>query len=143
MALIYISVGSNIDREHYVRAGVRKLAEHFGALTLSSVYESEAVGFNGDPFYNLVVGVETTLSLTECVTLLKEIEDQYVSGLVTQGERYNKVVDIWGRTGDQVAKVMMDELGHALKAFDADPALGCTSAAVSMNCRSGSLGSEW
>jgi DNA-directed RNA polymerase subunit beta' len=31
---------------------------------------------------------------------------------VTQGERYNKVVDIWGRTGDQVAKVMMDELGH-------------------------------
>ena len=43
---------------------------------------------------------------------VKEIEDQYKNGLVTQGERYNKVVDIWGRTGDQVAKVMMDELGH-------------------------------
>ncbi len=43
---------------------------------------------------------------------VKEIEHQYTNGLVTQGERYNKVVDIWGRTGDQVAKVMMDQLGH-------------------------------
>ncbi|WP_415033925.1 DNA-directed RNA polymerase subunit beta' [Azonexus sp.] len=43
---------------------------------------------------------------------VKEIETQYTNGLVTDGERYNKVVDIWGRTGDQVAKVMMDELGH-------------------------------
>jgi DNA-directed RNA polymerase subunit beta' len=40
-----------------------------------------------------------------------EIQTQYTSGLVTQGERYNKVVDIWGRTGDQVAKAMMDQLG--------------------------------
>ena len=43
---------------------------------------------------------------------VKEIEAQYTSGLVTQGERYNKVVDIWGRAGDQVAKAMMDQLGH-------------------------------
>jgi DNA-directed RNA polymerase subunit beta' len=43
---------------------------------------------------------------------VKEIENQYTNGLVTNGERYNKVVDIWGRTGDQVAKVMMDQLGH-------------------------------
>jgi DNA-directed RNA polymerase subunit beta' len=41
---------------------------------------------------------------------VKEIEAQYTSGLVTQGERYNKVVDIWGRAGDQVGKVMMDQL---------------------------------
>ncbi len=40
-----------------------------------------------------------------------EIEQQYTSGLVTQGERYNKVVDIWGRAGDLVAKAMMDHLG--------------------------------
>ncbi|MCL4112729.1 UNVERIFIED_CONTAM: hypothetical protein GTU68_021747 [Idotea baltica] len=39
---------------------------------------------------------------------VREIEDQYASGLVTQGERYNKVVDIWARTNDQVAKAMMD-----------------------------------
>ena len=42
---------------------------------------------------------------------VQEIEVQYTSGLVTQGERYNKVVDIWGRAGDQVAKAMMDQLG--------------------------------
>ena len=42
---------------------------------------------------------------------VKEIEAQYTSGLVTQGERYNKVVDIWGRAGDQVAKAMMEQLG--------------------------------
>ncbi|MEN3113609.1 DNA-directed RNA polymerase subunit beta' [Uliginosibacterium paludis] len=41
---------------------------------------------------------------------VKEIAQQYSSGLVTDGERYNKVVDIWGRTGDQVAKAMMDHL---------------------------------
>ncbi len=42
---------------------------------------------------------------------VKEIEHQYASGLVTYGERYNKVVDIWSHTNDQVAKAMMDKLG--------------------------------
>ena len=41
---------------------------------------------------------------------VKDIEKQYVSGLVTSGERYNKVVDIWGKAGDKVSKVMMDQL---------------------------------
>ena len=43
---------------------------------------------------------------------VKEIEQQYTSGLVTAGERYNKVVDIWGRAGDQVGKAMMEQLSH-------------------------------
>ena len=43
---------------------------------------------------------------------VKEIESQYTSGLVTGGERYNKVVDIWGRAGDQVGKAMMEQLSH-------------------------------
>ncbi|MFK8067804.1 MAG: DNA-directed RNA polymerase subunit beta' [Gammaproteobacteria bacterium] len=42
---------------------------------------------------------------------VREIEDQYANGLVTNGERYNKVVDIWSHTNDKVAKAMMDELG--------------------------------
>ena len=41
---------------------------------------------------------------------VKQIEQQYASGLVTAGERYNKVVDIWGKTGDEVGKAMMDQL---------------------------------
>ena len=50
--------------------------------------------------------------LRKAETEVKEIEAQYTSGLVTQGERYNKVVDIWGRAGDQVGKAMMEQLGH-------------------------------
>ena len=50
---------------------------------------------------------------------VKEIEEQYRQGLVTQGERYNKVVDIWGRCGDQVAKAMMEQLGKE-KTIDRD-----------------------
>jgi len=50
---------------------------------------------------------------------VKEIEAQYTSGLVTQGERYNKVVDIWGRAGDAVAKAMMGQLGGE-KVIDRD-----------------------
>ncbi|MEA3410381.1 MAG: DNA-directed RNA polymerase subunit beta' [Pseudomonadota bacterium] len=42
---------------------------------------------------------------------VKDIEDQYSNGLVTKGERYNKVVDIWSHTNDQVAKAMMSQLG--------------------------------
>ena len=45
---------------------------------------------------------------------VKEIQDQYASGLVTHGERYNKVVDIWSRTNDQVAKAMMQKLGSEI-----------------------------
>ena len=45
---------------------------------------------------------------------VKEIEEQYASGLVTNGERYNKVVDIWSHTNDQVAKAMMSKLGGEL-----------------------------
>ena len=43
---------------------------------------------------------------------VKEIQDQYESGLVTNGERYNKVVDIWSRTNDQIGKAMMDQLRY-------------------------------
>ncbi len=43
---------------------------------------------------------------------VKEIETQFASGLLTQGERYNKVIDIWSRANDQVAKAMMDKLAH-------------------------------
>ncbi|MBU3737585.1 MAG: DNA-directed RNA polymerase subunit beta', partial [Rhodoferax sp.] len=45
---------------------------------------------------------------------VKEIEQQYVSGLVTAGERYNKVVDIWGKSGDEVSKVMMNRLSREM-----------------------------
>ena len=48
--------------------------------------------------------------ISEAEDEVREIEDQFASGLVTQGERYNKVVDIWSRTNDMVAKAMMEHL---------------------------------
>lgn len=50
---------------------------------------------------------------------VRDVEQQYNSGLVTHGERYNKVVDIWGRAGEDIAKAMMSELGKE-KVLDAD-----------------------
>ncbi len=49
--------------------------------------------------------------LSKAEETVKEIEEQYASGLVTNGERYNKVVDVWSTTNEQVAKAMMDRLG--------------------------------
>ena len=60
---------------------------------------------------DMVIPQEKSSILAEAETEVKEIENQYTSGLVTNGERYNKVVDIWSRTNDQVAKAMMDKLG--------------------------------
>jgi 2-amino-4-hydroxy-6-hydroxymethyldihydropteridine diphosphokinase len=56
MAQVYVSVGSNIDRERNIGLALQRLSDDFGPLQQSSVYESDAVGFDSDPFYNLVVG---------------------------------------------------------------------------------------
>jgi len=60
---------------------------------------------------DMVVPSEKKAILGAAEKAVKEIEEQYASGLVTQGERYNKVVDIWSYTNEQVAKAMMDKLG--------------------------------
>ncbi len=60
---------------------------------------------------DMVVPEEKGAILARAEAEVKEIENQYTSGLVTNGERYNKVVDIWSHTNDQVAKAMMEKLG--------------------------------
>jgi DNA-directed RNA polymerase subunit beta' len=60
---------------------------------------------------DMVVPQQKNKILAAAEREVKEIQEQYASGLVTNGERYNKVVDIWSRTNDQVAKAMMDKLG--------------------------------
>ena len=61
---------------------------------------------------DMLVPLQKHALISAAESEVKEIEQQYTSGLVTVGERYNKVVDIWGRAGDQVAKAMMDQLSH-------------------------------
>jgi 2-amino-4-hydroxy-6-hydroxymethyldihydropteridine diphosphokinase len=93
MARVYVSIGSNIDRERSVRAGVADLRQAFGELQLSSVYESEAVGFDGDDFFNLVAGFDTDKPVEEVATELRQIEDRH--GRVRTGPRFSsRTLDI-------------------------------------------------
>ncbi|MGR8998324.1 MAG: 2-amino-4-hydroxy-6-hydroxymethyldihydropteridine diphosphokinase [Gammaproteobacteria bacterium] len=70
----YISIGSNIDRDKNILASLQALEHHFGKLTVSSIYESEPVGFSGDPFYNLVVGFDSYQDVKEVAKQLRQIE---------------------------------------------------------------------
>ena len=73
---MYVSIGSNIDKQKNIAACLQELALHFSDVVLSPIYESESVGFDGDNFYNLVVGIETDLSVGELSQYLKALEDQ-------------------------------------------------------------------
>ena len=75
MARAYVSVGSNVDRERNVKAGLDALSAVYGELRLSSVFESEPVGFEGDPFYNLAVGIDTSQTVAALAEVLRKIED--------------------------------------------------------------------
>ena len=70
----YISIGSNIDKEIYIPASIKALGQFFGELIISSIYNSEAVGFAGDSFYNLVVGFNSELTVKEVAKQLRNIE---------------------------------------------------------------------
>lgn len=73
----YIGIGSNIDRETNIRNGLIELKSRYGDLQVSPVYECEALGFEGDEFYNLVVGLKTGLAIDDLVFQLREIEYQF------------------------------------------------------------------
>ncbi|MCH8506534.1 MAG: DNA-directed RNA polymerase subunit beta', partial [Ectothiorhodospiraceae bacterium] len=71
-----------------------------------STRSGSSIGVN-----DMTIPDEKETILAQAEEEVKDIEGQYASGLVTNGERYNKVVDIWSRTNDQVAKAMMEKLG--------------------------------
>lgn len=72
---VYVSIGSNINREEHIRSAYNALQENFEQLICSPVYESEAVGFEGENFFNLVVGFKTHVTLVELAKKLRAIED--------------------------------------------------------------------
>lgn len=93
MVQVLLSLGSNINREHNIRGALKALREQFGRIECSPVYESESVGFAGDPFYNLVVAITTDNTVVQLTTLLHDIEDQY--GRTREGERFSsRTLDI-------------------------------------------------
>lgn len=74
MTAIYLSLGSNIEPEYYLAAGVARLENLLGPLSCSTVWHTEAVGFEGPDFLNMVVGADTELSLAALLARLREIE---------------------------------------------------------------------
>lgn len=78
--LVYVGIGSNIDQEKYIRLSAHSLKQAFGEqcqLSLSPVYKTRAVGFDGDDFFNLVASFYTTLSPLEVEKQLKAIENNH------------------------------------------------------------------
>lgn len=86
MATVYLNLGSNIEREARLCAGLDALQHRFGPARLSSVYESEAVGFVGDPFLNMAAGIETELPPEQLAADLRELE--YRHGRDPASERF-------------------------------------------------------
>ncbi|MGF1757924.1 2-amino-4-hydroxy-6-hydroxymethyldihydropteridine diphosphokinase [Photobacterium sagamiensis] len=77
MTIVYISLGSNIEREYHIQAAMtelRKLGTHYRA---SRTFEAEPVGFAGPNFFNCVVEIDTSLALDTLQQTLKKLELQY------------------------------------------------------------------
>lgn len=74
MTEVYISIGSNIEPQKYLCITVSALREYFDHLVLSSVYRSAAVGFDGEPFLNLVAAFKTDLILSQVKSILHELQ---------------------------------------------------------------------
>jgi 2-amino-4-hydroxy-6-hydroxymethyldihydropteridine diphosphokinase len=77
MTRAFVSVGSNLDPERNVRGALAALHRHFGELLVSTIYESEPVGFDGPNFYNLVVGFDTDDDLESIIGILSGIEQEF------------------------------------------------------------------
>jgi 2-amino-4-hydroxy-6-hydroxymethyldihydropteridine diphosphokinase len=92
VARVYVSLGSNIERRRNLRHALDALNARYGPLTRSEVYESEAVGFDSDPFYNLVVGFDTDETPRDIQRALHAMES--ASGRLRSGELAARTLDL-------------------------------------------------
>jgi DNA-directed RNA polymerase subunit beta' len=102
---------SKLINEAFRRCGIRETVIFADKLMYTGFTYATRAGLS-ICVDDLLIPAQKAGIIDESEREVKEIERQYTSGLVTQGERYNKVVDIWGRAGDQIAKAMMDQLGN-------------------------------
>jgi len=86
MPRVYVSIGSNIDREKNIRGALQELGSTFNPLVCSNVYETEAIGFEGDAFYNLVVGFDSDMSIDALKAEFDRIEKLY--GRTAESRRF-------------------------------------------------------
>ncbi|MEX0334236.1 2-amino-4-hydroxy-6-hydroxymethyldihydropteridine diphosphokinase [Vibrio tubiashii] len=74
MITTYIGIGSNIERRKHIQAAITELGAIGSDIRLSTIYECESIGFESNAFYNLVVEMKTSLTLTEFSRQLRKIE---------------------------------------------------------------------
>ncbi len=93
MPQVFLGLGSNVNSQVNITAALDALSEHFDSLQISTVYQSESVGFSGSHFLNLVVGIQTQLSIAQLLVCLKEIED--INGRCRTGPKFSpRTIDI-------------------------------------------------
>ena len=93
MAKIYLGLGSNVEPETYLKLGIRELCLRFGVLEMSNIYCSDAVGFDGADFLNLVLGFDSDLSPSEIHQAIEDIHS--VAGRQRGESRYSpRTLDI-------------------------------------------------
>jgi len=125
----------------YRRVGLKETVVFADQIMYTGFYYATRSG-SSIGFEDFVIPDQKAGILTQAEEEVKEIENQYASGLVTNGERYNKVVDIWSRTNDQVAKAMMEKLGSEIVPDrDGNPVKQASFNAVYMMADSGARGS--
>jgi len=76
VAQVFVGIGSSINKQENIRLGIQALQAEFGAITVSAIYESEAVGFKGCNFYNLVACFDSPLSALALISKFKQLEIQ-------------------------------------------------------------------
>mgnify|MGYP000373737334 CR=1 FL=1 len=101
---------SSLVNECYRRVGLKGTVVFADQLMYTGFFFSTKAGVSMG-VDDMEIPPEKEQSLNEAQEEIREIEEQYASGLVTSGERYNKVVDIWAHTNDQVASAMMEKMG--------------------------------
>ena len=100
---------SQLINASYRRCGLRETVIFADKLMQSGFTSATRAGLSIS-IDDMLIPTQKHVLINAAEAEVKEIEQQYTSGFVTQGERYNKVVDIWGRAGDQVGKAMMEQL---------------------------------
>jgi len=86
LAVIYLSIGSNINRVENLRLAIDQLGERFSGLQISSIYENRPVGFEGKDFLNLVVRAQTDMQPDRVAKQLEDIHE--LAGRDRQGEKF-------------------------------------------------------
>ncbi len=118
MARVTVSIGSNIQRERHVRASLDALANTFGELAVSRVFESEPVGFeDGRNFYNLVAAFDSDWTVGELQAWCKRLE--FTNGRRKDSPKYSPrtldidILTVGGLTGEHDGVALpRDEIHH-------------------------------